>query len=101
MSIFRKFIKKASNFGKRIAGEINQIGGKVIHTIQKGTRIGGKVLDIADQVAGKLEDIPVLNEAVGIAQPLIKDGKMIVGGVSRGLGEANKINNKIGRIAHR
>ena len=101
MSIFSKFIKKASNFGKRVAGEINQIGGKVIHTIQKGTRIGGKVLDIADQVAGKLEDIPVLNEVIGIARPLIKVGKMIVGGVNRGLGEANKINNKIGRIAHR
>ena len=69
MSIFSKFIKKASNFRKRVAGEINQIGGKVIHTIQKGTRIGGKVLDIADQVAGKLEDIPVLNEAIGIARP--------------------------------
>ena len=101
MSIFSKFIKKASNFGKRVAGEINQIGGKVIHTIQKGTRIGGKVLDIADQVAGKIEDIPVLNEAVGIARPLIKDGKMIVGGVNTGLGEANNINNKIGRIARR
>ena len=101
MSIFSKFIKKASNFGKRVAGEINQIGGKVIHTIQKGTRIGGKVLDIADQVAGRLEGIPVLNEAIGIARTLIKDGKMIVGGVNRGLGEANKINNKIGRIAHR
>ena len=101
MSIFSKFIKKASNFGKRVAGEINQVDGKVIYTIQKGTRIGGKVLDVADQVAGKLEDIPVLNEAVGIARPLIKDGKMIVGGVNKGLGEANKINNKIGRIAHR
>ena len=73
----------------------------MIHRIQKGTRIGGKVLDIADQVAGRLEGIPVLNEAVGIARPLIKDGKMIVGGVNKGLGEANKINNKIGRIAHR
>ena len=101
MSIFSKFVKKASNFGKRVAGEINQIGGKVIHTIQKGTRIGGKVLDIADQVAGRLEGIPVLNEAIGIARPLIKDGKMIVGGVNRGLGEADKINKKIGRIAHR
>ena len=101
MSIFSKFIKRASNFGKRVAGEINQISGKVIHTVQKGTRISGKVLDIADQVAGKLEDIPFLNEAVGIARPLIKDGKMIVGGVNRGLGEANKINNKIGRIARR
>ena len=101
MSIFSKFIKKATNFGKKTAHEINQIGGKVIHTIQKGTRIGGKVLDIADQVAGKLEGIPVLNEAIGIARPLIKDGKMIVGGVNRGLGEADKINKKIGRIAHR
>ena len=101
MSIFSKFIKKASNFGKRVAGEINQIGGKVIHTFQKGTRRGGKVLDIADQVAGRLEGIPVLNEAIGIARPLIKDGKMIVGSVDRGLGEANMINNKIGRIAHR
>ena len=101
MSAFSKFIKKASNFGKRVAGEINQIGGKVIHTIQKGTRIGGKVLDIADQVAGALKNVPVLNEAVGIAWHLIKDGKMIVGGVNRGLGEANKINNKIGIIAHR
>ena len=101
MSIFSKFIKKASNFGKRVAGEINQIGGKVIHTIQKGARIGGKVLDVADQVAGKLEGIPVLNEAIGIARPLTKDGKMIVGGVNRGLGEADKINKKIGRIAHR
>ena len=86
MSIFSKFIKKAANFGEKTAHEINQIGGKVIHTIQKGTRIGGKVLDIADQVAGKLEGIPVLNEAVGIARPLIKDGKMIVGGVNGGLG---------------
>ena len=101
MRIISKFIKRASNLGKRVAGEINQIGGKVIHTIQKGTRIGGKVLDIVDQVAGKLEDIPVLNEAVGIARPLIKDGKMIVGGVNRGLGEAKKINNKLGRISHR
>ena len=101
MSIFSKFIKKASNFGKRVAGEINQIGGKVIHTIQKGERIGGKVLDVADQVAGKLEGLPVLNEAIGIARTLIKDGKMIVGGVNRGLGEADKINKKIGRIAHR
>ena len=101
MSIFSKFVKKASNFGKRVAGEINQIGGKVIHTIQKGSRIGGKVLDIADQVAGALENVPVLNEAVGKVRLLIKDGKMIVGGVNRGLGEANKINNKIGRIAHR
>ena len=101
MSIFSKFIKNTVNFGKKAAHDINQIGGKVIHTIQKGTRIGGKVLDIADQVAGALENVPVLNEAIGIARPLIKDGKMIVGGVNRGLGEADKINKKIGRIAHR
>ena len=101
MSVFSKFIKKKNNFGNKVAGEINQIDGKVIHTIQKGTRISGKVLDIADQVAGRLEGIPVLNEAIGIARPLIKDGKMIVGGVNRGLGEADKINRKIGRIAHR
>ena len=66
MSVFSKFIKKASNFGKRVAGEINQIGGKVIYTIQKGTRICGKVSDIADQVAGALANVPVFNEAVGI-----------------------------------
>ena len=47
MSIFSKFIKMTAIFGKKLAGEINQIDGKVIHTIQKGTRIGGKVLDIA------------------------------------------------------
>ena len=41
MSVFSKFIKKASNFWKRVTGEINQIDGKVIHTIQKNTRIGG------------------------------------------------------------
>ena len=60
-----------------------------------------KVLDIADQVTGALENVPVLNEAVGIARPLIKDGKVLLEGVNRGLITAHRVNNKIGRITQR
>ena len=95
---FGKFIHSVSKFGKKIPGEINHFGGKVLTGLEKSAKIGGKVLDIADKAAGALESVPVIGEVAGMARPLIKTGEQALNGANNGLRRANNINNKIGRM---
>ena len=41
-----------------------------MHQKKQGIGVVHKILDVADQAANALENVPVLNEAVGIARPL-------------------------------
>lgn len=95
---FGRLMNKVSNFGKKLPGEINHLGGKVIGGIDKAIKIGGKVLDVADKVTNSLTNVPVLGEFAGGANALIKQGEKFTGSARIGLDKANKLNNKIGRL---
>lgn len=95
---FGRLMNKVSNFGKKLPGEINHLGGKVIGGIDKGIKIGGKVLDVADKVTNALTNVPVLGELAGGANALIKQGEKFTGSARIGLDKANRLNNKIARI---
>lgn len=95
---FGKFIHSVSKFGKKIPGDISHFGGKVITGLEKGTKIGGKILDVVDKAAGALESVPVVGEVAGMARPLIKTGKQVLTGANNGLARADNLNSKIGKI---
>ena len=56
------------------------------------------ILDVADQAANALENVPVLNEAVGIARPLIKDGLNLTRGAQKAIQKLQHLNGQFRRV---
>ena len=54
--------------------------------------------NIADQAAGALEGVPVIGELAGAARPFIKQGKGLIHMTQGGVHDAQKINNKFGKL---
>ena len=95
---FSRLMNKVTNFGKKIPGEINGIGGKIIGGLEKGLRVGNKILDVAGKATNALENVPVIGEIAAPANALIKQGQGVFKGAANGLDRANNLNNKIGRL---
>ena len=53
---------------------------------------------LADQAAGALEGVPVIGELAGAARPFIKQGKGLIHMTQGGVHDAQKINNKFGKL---
>ena len=95
---FFKIFDKAKGFLNKAISKTTGFGGKVLHGIEKGTGVVHKILDVADKAANTLENAPVLNEAVGIARPLIKDGLNLTEGAQRGTQKLQQLNGKLKKV---
>ena len=80
---FGRLMNKVSNFGKKIPGEINGIGGKIIGGLEKGLRVGDKILDVAGKATSALENVPVIGEIAAPANALIKQGQGVFKGLKK------------------
>ena len=95
---FFKILDKAKGFLNKAIHKTTGFGGKVLHGLEKGTGVVHKILDVADQAANALENVPVLNEAVGIARPLIKDDLNLTQGAQRGTQKLQQLNGKLRKV---
>ena len=95
---FGRIIKSSIKFGGKLPGDVSKFGNKVIHTADKGLKIGSNILNIAGKAAGALESVPILGEFAGAASSMIKQGQGVLRGANNGLDRAQNINNKIARI---
>ena len=68
MGFFRT-LNKTKGFLNKVVHETAGFDGKVLNGLEKGTGIVHKILNVADQATNALENVPVFNEAVGIARP--------------------------------
>ena len=87
MGFLNKTVHKASNFG-----------GKVLHGLDKGLHVVGNIANIADQATGALEGVPVIGELAEAVRPFIKQGKGLIQLTQGGVHDAQKINNKFGKL---
>ena len=95
---FFKIFDKAKGFLNKAIHKTTGFGGKVLHGLEKGIGVVHKILDVADQAANALENVPVLNEAVGIARPLIKDGLNLTQGAQKGTQKLQQLNGKLRKV---
>ena len=95
---FFKFLNKAKGFLNKTVHKASNFGGKVLHGLDKGLHVVGNIANIADQAAGALEGVPVIGELAGAARPFIKQGKGLIHMTQGGVHDAQKINNKFGKL---
>ena len=72
-----------------------------MHGLDKGSHVVGDIANIADQAAGALKGVPVIGEVAGAARPLKKRGIGLIHMTQWGVHDAQKINNKFGKIKTR
>ena len=100
MGFFRS-INKAKGFLNKSVGEVSGLGNKIINGAEKGLHIAGKVTDIANDVAGKLTNVPILGGLVGEVKPLLSVASKAITMGEKGLSKADKINKKFGKVSIR
>ena len=97
MGFFRT-LNKAKGFLNIFVHKTAGFGGKVLNRLEKGTGVVHKILNVADQAANALENVPVFNEAVGIARPLIKDGLNLTEEAQRRTQKLQQLNGKLKKV---
>ena len=97
MGFFRT-INKAKGLLNKSVGTVSGLGNKIISGAEKGLHIAGKVADIADDVAGKLTNVPIIGGIAGELRPAFKGAKNAISMGESGLSQADRMNKKFGKV---
>ena len=97
MGFFRT-INKAKGLLNKSVGTVSGFGNKIINGAEKGLHIACKVADIADDVAGKLTNVPVIGGIAGELRPILGGAKNAIARGESGLSQAERMNKKFGKV---
>lgn len=97
MGFFRT-INKAKGFLNKSVDKVSGFANKAIHVADKGLHLVGKGVDIANQVADKLTDVPIVGGIAGELKPVLGGSKILLDKGESALNKVNKVNNKFGKI---
>lgn len=97
MGFFRT-INKAKGFLNKSIGEVSGFGNKLANGAEKGLHIVGKIADVADDVAGKLTNVPIIGGIAGELKPVFGGVKAGISKGESGLNKFDKLNNKFGKL---
>ena len=95
---FFRFLNKTKGFLNKTINKASNFGGKVLHGLDKGLHVVGNIANIADQAAGALEGVPVIGGIAGAARPFNKQRITLIHMTQGGVHDAQKINNKFGKL---
>jgi len=98
MGFFRT-MNKAKGFLNKSIGEVSGFGNKLSHGLEKGIHIIGKVANVADNVADKLENVPVIGGIAGEIKPIINVVKKGTSIGEKGLKIFDNSNKKFGKLS--
>ena len=92
---FMNKINKVGKFFDKGLHKAEGFGQKVLKGADKGLNIASKIVNVADQVAGTLENVPVVGGIASELRPALRGGKnaLIMG--EKGINKANKVLHKI------
>ena len=97
MGFFRT-INKAKGFLNKSIHEVHGFGNKVVNGAEKGLHVVGKVANIANDIADKLTNVPIIGGLAGEVKPFIGGARNLITKGERGLSKADKMNQKFGKI---
>lgn len=97
MGFFRT-INKAKGLLNKSVGAVSGFGNKVIGGAEKGLHIAGKIADVADEVAGKLTNVPIIGGIAGELKPVFGGAKNAISMGEKGLSQADRMNRKFGKV---
>ena len=99
MGFFRT-VNKAKGFLNKSIDKVSGFTNKVTNGLEekKGLHVVGKGVDIANQVADKLSDVPIIGGVVGEIKPVLSGSKVLLNKGESALNRVDGINRKFGKI---
>ena len=97
MGFFRT-VNKAKGLLNKSIGEVSGFGNKLATGAEKGLHIVGKIADVADDVAGKLTNVPIIGGIAGELKPVFGGVKNAASQGESGLNKFDKLNSKFGKL---